>query len=455
MPFSIQAFPEAANSDHRPYVLGGATVPVAVVEGVADLPAARDGLLRLDIGIERGRISSIRPAGTAAGADGPEVVDIDRGMVLPATVDMHTHLDKGHIWPRRPNANGRFETALAACRDERIEGRWTAQDLSRRMDFSLRSAYAHGTRVIRTHLDSVPPQDLVTWPVFAELREAWRGRIELQGVSLVGPDTLMDRDALGQVAETVRRHGGALGAAIAVWPDARTAIENLVSAADQHGLDLDVHVDETEDPASSALLLLAEEVLARRFPGRVVAGHCCSLARQDDETVDRTLDLVAEARIGVVSLPMCNMYLQDRQMAEAAEHRRTPRWRGVTLLHEMKARGIPVAVASDNTRDPFYAYGDLDGLEVLREATRICHLDHATSDFAAVTTRAPADIIGATGQGRIRVGLDADLVLLRARSWTELFARPHSDRVVLRSGIRSRAELPDYRELDDLFGEEP
>ena len=30
------------------------------------------------------------------------------------------------------------------------------------------------------------------------------------------------------------------------------------------------------------------------------------------------------------------------------------------LLHEMKARGINVAVASDNTRDPFYAYGDLD-----------------------------------------------------------------------------------------------
>jgi cytosine deaminase len=56
---------------------------------------------------------------------------------------------------------------------------------------------------------------------------------------------------------------------------------------------------------------------------------------------------------------------------------RTPRWRGVTLVHEMKARGIPVAFASDNTRDPFYAYGDLDMVEVMREATRIAHLDHS------------------------------------------------------------------------------
>ena len=34
-------------------------------------------------------------------------------------------------------------------------------------------------------------------------------------------------------------------------------------------------------------------------------------------------------------------------------------------------------VASDNTRDPFYAYGDLDMIEVFREATRILHFDHS------------------------------------------------------------------------------
>ena len=62
---------------------------------------------------------------------------------------------------------------------------------------------------------------------------------------------------------------------------------------------------------------------------------------------------MAKAGISVVSLPMCNLYLQDRRTDGT-----TPRWRGVTLLHEMKARGIKVAIASDNTRDPFYAYGD-------------------------------------------------------------------------------------------------
>ena len=78
---------------------------------------------------------------------------------------------------------------------------------------------------------------------------------------------------------------------------------------------------------------------------------------------------------------MCNMYLQDRSAG------RTPRWRGVTPLHELKAAGVPVMVACDNTRDPFYAYGDLDMLEVLREATRILHLDHAGTDWPRAVTR--------------------------------------------------------------------
>lgn len=54
---------------------------------------------------------------------------------------------------------------------------------------------------------------------------------------------------------------------------------------------------------------------------------------------------------------------QDRDHAA----RRTPRWRGITLLHELRAAGVPTALASDNTRDQFYAYGDLDMLEVFTQ----------------------------------------------------------------------------------------
>ena len=50
------------------------------------------------------------------------------------------------------------------------------------------------------------------------------------------------------------------------------------------------------------------------------------------------------------------------------------------------------------------------------------------------------------------VGRTADLVLFRARTWTELLARPQADRTVLRAGRAIDRTLPDYSELDDLEG---
>ena len=38
-------------------------------------------------------------------------------------------------------------------------------------------------------------------------------------------------------------------------------------------------------------------------------------------------------------------------------------------MHELRSHHIPVAMASDNIRDQFYAYGDLDMLEVFTQVS--------------------------------------------------------------------------------------
>jgi len=55
----------------------------------------------------------------------------------------------------------------------------------------------------------------------------------------------------------------------------------------------------------------------------------------------------------------------------------------------------------------------------------------------------------------LRVGAPADMILTQARDFTELFARPHSDRVVLRGGRPIAETAPDFAELDDLEGLAP
>ena len=377
--------------------------------------------------------------------DAPQATRIDAGggLVLPSFVDMHTHLDKGHIWHRAPNPDGTFMGALETVGADRAAN-WTAEDVRRRMIFSLKCAFAHGTSAIRTHLDSIAPQDQISWPVFREVRDEWAGRIALQAACLVPIDEVQEAGAFLRTADIVSQCDGVLGAVTYPVPDLQNRLNVFFSMAAERGLDADFHVDETGDPSVATLRTIAETVLKTGFDAPVTVGHCCSLAVQDESEADRTMDLVAEAGLHVVSLPLCNLFLQARDPVK------TPRWRGVTLVHEMRARGINVSFASDNTRDPFYAYGDLDMVEVLRESTRIAHLDHSDAHWLDAFAASPATACG-FDVNTLEPGSVADFVVFKARSMTEFLARPQADRVVVRAGKAIDRTLPDYAELDDLL----
>ena len=429
------------------YALRHVRVPAPLV--AADAPATADGHLKVDIAIADGKIAGIVPAGTLDASQGP---DLDQASVWPTFADVHTHLDKGHIWPRAANPDGTFFGALTTVMADRQQN-WKAEDIEARFDFALRCAYAHGVSAVRTHLDSFAPQADISWPVFAKLRDRWAGKIAVQASSIVAMDFFGTDDG-AKLADIVAKHGGQLGCVTRISGEDHVGIPanfdeymtRVFELAEARGLDLDLHVDESGDPEARTLQRIARMAISRKFKGAILMGHCCSLAVQPDDAIEAGLAACAEARVDVVSLPMCNMYLQGREAG------RTPRWRGVTLLHEMKARGMRVAVAGDNVRDPFYAYGDHDMLETFVQAVRIAQLDHPMGDWAKAATTTPADIMKLPQTGRIARGLPADLIVLRARSYSELLSRRQHDRVVIRDGKAIDTTLPDYRELDAIMG---
>jgi cytosine deaminase len=429
-----------------PYVLKRARVlGRSLPEPVGPLDI--DGFALVDILVDEDVIAKIAPHGAVDFGETPEVAMTGR-IVLPLFVDVHTHLDKGHIWRRKRNPVGDFPSALAATVEDR-SANWSAADVAARMEFSLRCAYAHGTTAIRTHIDSVGPQTRISWPVLAEARERWRGRIDLQASPLFTIDQMANATHGADIEAMLDACGsGILGAALRMEPDLRDELSVLFKLAERKGWELDFHVDESSDPAARSLKVIADVAIERRFARPILVGHCCSLALQEDDERQRAIDAVARASLSVVSLPMCNMFLQDRQAG------RTPRWRGVTALHELKRAGVNVMIASDNTRDPFYAYGDLDMMEIWREGVRILHLDYPFADWAPVVSAAPAEAMG-LDLGVLRPGGRADMILTRARDFPELLSRPQSDRIVVRNGEASRATLPDYAELDALKGLAP
>src|ERR1044071_3465136 len=84
------------------YRLINARVPTCLVADATHLTPDADGLAPCSIVIDNARIADIGPAVQ----DGLPRVDLADGIVLPRLVDVHTHIDKGHIWHRAQNPDG-------------------------------------------------------------------------------------------------------------------------------------------------------------------------------------------------------------------------------------------------------------------------------------------------------------------------------------------------------------
>jgi cytosine deaminase len=440
-------FADIAWPSRRRFWLANARVPVCTLTGVTDLaiPADAEGVVNADLLIDDGRLARVE---TSRGRreDQIEYVDLGGRQIWPTLIDIHTHLDKGHTVDRSPNVDGTFLHARLAAAADRPN--WTVPDLRRRMDFGLRCAYAHGVSAIRTHIDTYRETAERSWQVVREMRDDWQGKIDLQAVSLCPIDLLMDEFG-DKAASIIAKSGGLLGGVTrasisnhgAPLDNIDALLDRVFTLATQHDLDIDLHVDETHDPLVATLPNVARAAVRHGYKGRVVCGHCCSLAMQSESDVDRTLDLVAEAEIAIVTLPTVNMYLQDRK------EKRTPRWRGVTVVHEMQKRGIAVAAAGDNCRDSFHAYGDHDVLDTYRQAVRILHIDHPLAGTPALVSTVPASMGGFSDHGAFAIGAPSRLIVFNARTINEIISRPQSDRIVIDRGTRRNITAPDYSEL--------
>ncbi|NJL99288.1 MAG: amidohydrolase family protein, partial [Synechococcaceae cyanobacterium SM2_3_2] len=218
-----------------------------------------EGLTAVHLEIQSGQIKSLATGtvGTVPTDTGIPEVDLRGGMVWPCFVDVHTHLDKGHIWPRQPNTAGTFENACEAVWTDR-SSRWTEEDVYARMSFGLRCSYAHGTQAIRTHIDSINGQGAISLRAFVVLQQEWQGRIQLQASSLIPAELygLPEGEAIADLFAATP--GGILGALPEMGPGLDAQLDRIMRMAMERGLDLDFHTDESGDPSSITLRHVAQ-----------------------------------------------------------------------------------------------------------------------------------------------------------------------------------------------------
>ena len=366
-----------------------------------------------DVMVAGGRVTSIAPTQQAA-----------RGTLLSGLVDAHAHIDKNYTVREVGAAEGNLFAAIGRTVAHRAS--WTAEGLHARMQRALEEAWRGGTRALRTHLDWSDAEAPTSLAVFERLRDEWRGRIELQFVSLTPLDVFADAKTGDTIARKVKRAGGVLGAFVYRNDGIVHKLGRVFDLAQEHGLVLDFHVDEGLDPEATGLRTIAQIAIAQGMQGRVMCGHACSLSVQDEAFANHTLALCAQAGIHLVALPTTNLYLQGAWD-------RTPLQRGITRVREAASRGIRASLATDNVQDAFYPYGSYDLVETFGLGVQMAHLSPAT-DWLDTITVSPARALRLDWDGRIAPGCPADLVLLAASDEYELLDPRGRRRTVIRAG---------------------
>jgi cytosine deaminase len=268
--------------------------------------------------------------------------------------------------------------------------------------------------------------------------------VQLQQVCLTKLDNFSRLEDAHTLAAQVARTGphALLGGFVHSTNWQPQALRYLLQAAQAHELDVDLHVDEELNPAAQGLATAAKLLREMDFAGRVVCGHVCALAAQPLSDALATLDAVARAPITLVSLPATNLLLQD------ATPGRTPRLRGITLVKEARARGIPLLFASDNVQDPFCRLGSFDPVESMLSAATVAQLDAPYDTWSDSLCRADFLQRGPIGPAAC-VGAWADLVIFTqadAVGWPSRAA----ERVVLRQGQAIHGVVPERFRLSSL-----
>jgi cytosine/creatinine deaminase len=380
----------------------------------------------VDIAIDGGVIKAIDHNLTLQGR---QEWNLNGNVVLPAFVDAHVHLDK--TFSTTFNKSGTLQEAIEVWQQEKPH--LTYEGYAARMMQALQVAVLKGTTHVRSHIDIDAQNGFAALEAVLEVREKFQHLVTLQIVAL-GQVGLNEEETRAMQA-ALEMGADIVGGAPALLPNPKESIDAIFALAERYQTPIDLHIDESEDPKMLTLEYLAEKTIERGWQGLVTAGHCCSLAFVDDSVADRVMEKVKEAKLHVITLPSCNLVLMGRGL--------TPVPRGLTRVKELLGRGVNVAAASDNVRDPFNPIGNYDLLHIANLTAHAAHMTGARELETCIqmVTSNPAEAMGLENYGLFEGG-KADLVVVDAVNVMNMLAGVPERLATFRNGeLTVRTEL--------------
>ena len=381
----------------------------------------------VDLAAEGGRWTRIAEA---IPHDGAQELDADGRLATPPLVDCHVHLDASLTAGRpRYNESGTLIEGIHVWGE--LKESLTTEDVFARAREIVRWSVAQGTLYIRAHADVSTKNE-------APLRGLLRVRDELADLATIQvtafpQDGIYSDPANDDLFENALRLGAdCVGGIPHYEPTTELGlreVHRVFELAKTYRRRIDVHCDETDDPNSRFLEVMADDTVRHGLAGRVTASHCTAMGSYEPYYSSKLRGFLRRAGINIVVNPYANSLIQGRLDPY-------PKRRGFAQLKELLEEGVNVSLGNDVIVDPWYLLGKADLVDAASLAlhfTYMSGLDEIPQLLECLTWRG-ARTLGVEDEYGIEEGKRADLVVFDAPSPREVMRLKPVRRWVVRGG---------------------
>jgi len=379
----------------------------------------------VNIGISDGRIAVISQGEISPGL---QSIAANGSMLSPAFAEPHFHLENS-LLGRVPNHSGTLQEAIKIYAE--IKKNLDTASIVDRSTKTLNQALSNGVLWIRNNVDIDHVAGLRLLESVVAVQEKYRGVVDVFNIAFPQLGLARNPEAVDLMWLAMEKGAvivGGMPHGERDMDDAARHIDIAFEIAKKFDADIDMHVDETDNPYWHSLELLADKTIEENYQGRVTAGHVCAMGSWDDRLAQRVIEKVKKADLNITTNVPVNLLLEGRGDSH-------PFRRGIPRVRDLLEAGVNVACGQDDMWNMFYPFGKMDPLEVANFVAHTAHLSspvmiQAAFDMpryhAAKTLRLP--------EYGIRVGNPANLVLIEAESAIDALRRQPVRSHVIREG---------------------
>ncbi|MBR0597153.1 cytosine deaminase [Sinanaerobacter chloroacetimidivorans] len=405
----------------------------------------RDGFK--SILIENGKISKITDE---LQGNYDEVIDAMGNLVIPPFVDPHVHMDAvlsaGDL--SRPNKSGTLLEAIDIWGERKP---FLTKDILKENAWEVVKWYvANGVLRVRTHADCSDPT-LLTVESLLEIKEEAKDLIDIQVVAFPQDGIFTKPDGEALLRKALEMGADVVGGAPHIEytrEDGVRDVECVYRFAEEFDRLIDIHIDETGDPHSRFVEVMAKENIVRGWQGRAAASHTTAMHNYNNDYAFKLMGILKKAELNMITNPFDNSVLQNRTDGY-------PRKRGHTRVDELLARGVNVCIGHDSIMDPWYSMGKGNMIAAANLLAHTAHMnghDQITILMDMITTRS-AKTMNIEDTYGIEEGKPADIIILDAGNDAEAVRLTSECLYVIRKGKVISRTTPAVRRLE--IGAEP